>query len=207
MKKNEERILNYLSGLMNSSERNQFEKELADSEELKNELDDVNSRINRVKLTEPPEADERYFAGILPRVRESLAKEKKRAFRKYAFYLAPTAAAILIFSLFLFSPENEMVPHYKELAVEVINNFSDKEVSEKYFTQLESAPSDIYLQRNSDELNLEIPEELEIINDSYIRLLDSPAANEYGTLNRLSDSDLEIVYEKLNSTTSQKVIK
>ncbi|PKL82334.1 MAG: hypothetical protein CVV24_10610 [Ignavibacteriae bacterium HGW-Ignavibacteriae-3] len=207
MKKNEERILKYLSDLMSDSERNQFEKELALSEDLKNELNDVNSGINSLRFTEPPEADERYFAGILPRVREKLAKEKKRAFRKYAFYFAPSAAAILIFSLILFGPENEIVPQYRELAMEVINNISDKEVSENYFTQLESNPADIYFQKNSDELNLEIPDGLEIKNDSYIRLLDSPAANEYSTLSRLSDSDLEIVYEKLSSATSQKVLK
>ncbi|MFA7228300.1 MAG: hypothetical protein WC061_04630 [Melioribacteraceae bacterium] len=207
MKKNEERILNYLSCLSDSGERIRFEEDLASSEELKKEFEMIHSRIKSIDLAEYPETDERYFAGLIPRVREKLENRKTYFSRKIVYYTAPAAAAIIIISLVLFNPGTDFESQYKELAEAVVDNISDTVVSEKYFTELESRPAEAVLTEREDNYKFQFPAELEVTNDTYARLLDNPIAEEYGTLNRLSDNELEIVYDKLNSNSSQKVTK
>lgn len=207
MKKNDERILKYLSKLMSENERLDFEIKLASSDELKSDLASINNQLEEVSFPKTIEVDERYFANLLPRVRERLEKKKKIILWKSAYYFTPTAAAVVILSFLLFSSKAEFDTQYKELADEVVNNFSDKKVSGKYFAEMESNPADIILTTNSGEFSIQIPSEVEITSESYTRLIDSPVSEYYRTLSGLSEKQLEIIYEKLNSITSQKVTK
>lgn len=207
MKKNDERILKYLSELMNEKERLNFEKELASSDELSNDLASITNQLEEVSHLQAIEVDERYFANLLPRVRERLQKKKKMVLWKSAYYFTPTAAAVVILSFLLFNSKTEFETQYHELANEVVNNFSNQEVSEKYFTELESSPAEIIIPATSGEVNYQIPPEVEVNNESYTRLIDNPVSEDYRTLRDLSENELEIIYEKLNSTTSQKVTK
>ncbi len=211
MKKNDERILKYLSEMMDENERVDFEKELISSTGLANDLASINSRLEKATLPKIIDVDERYFANLVPRVHEQLRKKKKNIFWKSAYYLTPTAAAAAaaaaVLFIFLFTSKTELETQYKDLANEVVSNFSDQEVSEKYFTELESNPADIVLTADTDELSFQIPSEVEINTESYTRLIDNPVSEDYRTLNGLSEKELEIVYEKLNSESSQKVIK
>jgi hypothetical protein len=207
MKKNEERILKFLSELMSENERLDFEKELANSDELKSDLASIKNPLEEACLPKTIEVDERYFANLLPRVRKRLEKKSKIISWKSAYYFTPTAAAVVILSFLLFSSKVEFDTQYKELADEVVNNFSDQEVSGKYFAELESNPADIILTTNSGEFSIQIPSEVEITRESYTRLIDNPVSEDYRTLSGLSEKQLEIIYEKMNSTTSQKVTK
>lgn len=207
MKKDDERILKYLSELMDAKERILFEEELAASQELKSDFESLKNRLEDFNLSKSIETDERYFANILPRVRERLDKRKKILSWRSAYFITPSMAAVAVLFILLLNSKSEFETQYKDLANEVLNNFSDKDVSENFFTELESNPADAILTQNSDPLSVQIPLELEINSESYSRLIDNSNAEEYSTLNRLSESDLEIVYEKLNSTTSQKVAK
>ncbi len=207
MKNNDDRILKYLSELMDVNERAEFEKELSSSGKLSNDFDAFKNQINVAVIPETIAADERYFTNLLPRIHKRMEKRNKLLSWKTVYYFVPTAAAVLVFTLLIVNPKSNFDANYKDLANEVVNNFSDKEVSDKYFTELESNPADAILTQSNDELNLQIPSDLEISSESYTRLIDNPVAEDYSTLSRLSDNELEIVYEKLNSTTSQKVIK
>lgn len=207
MKKDDERILKYLSELMDAKERILFEEELAASQELKSDFESSKNRLEDFNLSKSIETDERYFANLLPRVRERLEKRKKILSWRSAYFITPSMAAVAVLFILLLNSKSEFETQYKDLASEVLNNFSDKDVSENFFTELESNPADAILTQNSDPLSVQIPLELEINSESYSRLIDNSNAEEYSTLNRLSESDLEIVYEKLNSTTSQKVAK
>ena len=207
MKKNDERILKYLSELMSENERLNFEQELVNSKELKSDFDSINNQLEGASLTKTVDADERYFANLLPRVHGRIEKRNKFISWKTAYYFVPTAAAVVVFSLLIFHSKVDFETQYKDLASEVVNNFSDQEVSEKYFTELESNPADAILPQNSDEFSIQIPADLEISSESYTQLIDNSVSEDYKTLSRLSDKELEIVYEKLNSTTSQKVTK
>lgn len=207
MKKNDKRILKYLAELMDDTERHNFETELSESDELRKDFAAINNKLGQVGFDKAIEVDERYFANLLPRVRERLEKKRRIISWNTSFYATPTAAALVILLFLLFSSKVEFETQYKELAEEVVNNFSDEDVSAKYFTELDSSPADIYLTSNSDESNLQIPTEIELTNDSYTRLIDNPVTEDYRILRGLSEKDLEIVYEKLSSSTSQKVTK
>ncbi|MHB8931720.1 MAG: hypothetical protein ACYC5R_14080, partial [Melioribacteraceae bacterium] len=167
----------------------------------------LKNQINTAVIPAETAADERYFTNLLPRIHKRMEKRNKLLSWRTVYYAFPTAAAVLVFTLLMINPKPNFDESYKDLANEVVNNFSDQQVSTKYFTELESSPADDILTQSSDELNIRIPSDLEISNESYTRLIDNPVADDYSTLSRLSDKELEIVYENLNSATSQKVIK
>jgi len=203
MKRNEEKILKYISDSMSESERASFERELENSEELRISFGAINSELGKMALPGEIEADERYFANLLPRVRERIGSRKSFFYRKLAYYLTPTAAAVIVFSLFLFNSKTEFDLQYKELANAVVSNFSDSEVSENYFTELESNPADLIFTAITEDLNVQLPSELELNSDSYKRLIDNPVSEEYRTFRGLSDNDLEIIYNELQGSTSE----
>ncbi|MEK6552794.1 MAG: hypothetical protein AABZ54_05025, partial [Bacteroidota bacterium] len=151
------------------------------------------------------ETNEIYFANLLPRVYQRMDKKKKSWKFGGIYYLVPTATAVVVLFLFLLNTKTNYDTGYKDLANEVVNNLSDQEVSDKYLSELETDPANYVSNQNNDELNVQIPSDLVLNNDSYTRLVGNPLANEYSTLRNLSENDLETVYEKLNSTTSQKV--
>ena len=207
MKTNKERILKYISGDLTQEELIIFEEELKKSDQLKTDYDNIKLQLDDLSILKEFETNEIYFANLLPRVYQRMDKKKK--FRKFRgiYYLVPTATAVVVLFLFLLNTKTNYNAVYKDLANEVVNNLSDQEVSDKYLTELEIDPSDYVLNQNNDELNVQIPSDLELNSDSYTRLIGDPLANEYSTLRNLSENDLETVYKKLNSTTSQKVQK
>ncbi len=207
MKTNKEKILKYISGQLTQEELIIFEEELKKSDQLKTDYDRIKLQLDDLSISKEVEANEIYFGNLLPRVYQSIDKKKK--FRKFRgiYYLVPTVSAVIVLFLFLFNTKTNYDTGYKDLANEVVNNLSDQEVSDKYLTELEIDPTEYVLNQNNDELNVQIPSDLELNNDSYTRLIGNPLANEYSTLRNLSENDLETIYEKLNSTTSQKVQK
>ncbi|MFA5805929.1 MAG: hypothetical protein WC879_14935 [Melioribacteraceae bacterium] len=207
MKTNKEKILKYISGQLTNEEQIIFEEELKKTDQLKTDYDNIKLQLDDLSTRKEFETNEIYFANLLPRVYQRIDKKKK--FWKFGgiYYLTPTASAVVVLLLFLLNTKTNYDTGYKDLANEVVNNLSDQEVSDKYLTELEIDPTDYVLNQNKDELNVQIPSDLELNNDSYTRLIGNPLANEYSTLRNLSENDLETVYEKLNSTTSQKVQK
>jgi hypothetical protein len=207
MKTNKEKILKYISGQLTQEELIIFEEELKKSDQLKTDYDNIKLQLNDLSIKKEFETNEIYFTNLLPRVYQRIDKKKK--FWKFGgiYYLVPTASAVVVLFLFLLNTKTNYDTGYKDLANEVVNNLSDQEVSDKYLTELEIDPTEYVLNQNNDELNVQIPSDLELNNDSYTRLIGNPLANEYSTLRNLSENDLETVFEKLNSTTSQKVQK
>ncbi len=205
MKTNNEKILKYISGQLTQKELIIFEEELKKSDQLKTNYDNIKLQLDDLSKGQEFESNEIYFGNLLPRVYQRINKKKK--FRKFGgiYYLVPTASAVVVLFLFLLNTKTNYDTGYKDLANEVVNNLSDQEVSDKYLTELEIDPTEYVLNQNNDELNVQIPSELELNNDSYTRLIGNPLANEYSTLRNLSENDLETVFEKLNSTTSNKV--
>lgn len=207
MKTNKEKILKYISGQLTQEELIIFEDELKKSDQLKTDYDNIKLQLDDLSMGNEFRTNETYFANLLLRVYQRI--DIKKRFWKFGgiYYLVPTASAVVVLFLFLLNTKTNYDTGYKELANEVVNNLSDQEVSDKYLTELEIDPTDYVLNQNNDELNVQIPSDLELNSDSYTRLIGNPLANEYSTLRNLSENDLETVYEKLNSKTSQKVQK
>lgn len=203
MKKDDERILKYLSELMDAKERILFEEELAASQELKSDFESLKNRLEYLNLSKSLDADERYFANLLPRVRERLDKRKKILSWRSAYFITPSMAVVAVLLILLLNSKSEFETQYKDLASEVLNNFSDKEVSKEYLAGLESDPSDIILSGNNNELNFQIPSELDLSSASFTKLFDNPITDDYSTLRNLSDQELEVIYKKMNLITLQ----
>lgn len=205
MKTNEERILKYISGQLTKEELFKFEEELKKSNQLKRDYDNIKLQLDDLSIGKELETNEIYFTNLLPRVYQKIDEKKK--FRKSGsiYYLVPTVSAVVVLFLFLLNNKATNDTGYKDLANEVVNNLSDREVSDKYLAELETDPANYVSNQNNDELSVQIPTDLEVNSDSYTRLIGNPLANEFSTLRNLSDNDLETVYKKLNSTTSQKV--
>ena len=207
MKTNEEKILKYISGKLSKEEQIIFEDELKKSGQLKTDYDNIRLKLDDLSMRNEFEMNETYFANLLPRVYQRI--DKKKRFWKFGsiYYLVPTASAVVVLFLFLLNTKPNYDTGYKDLAAEVVNNLSDQEVSDKYSAELEADPANYTLTQNNDDLSVQIPSDLELNSDSYTRLIGNPLTNEYSPLRNLSEKDLEVVYEKLNSTTSTKVRK
>ncbi len=205
MKTNEEKILKYISGQLTKEELFVFEEDLKKSDQLKKDYDNIKLQLDDLSIGSELETNEIYFTNLLPKVYQKIDKKKK--FWKFGpiYYLVPTVSAVVVLFLFLFNNKTTNDTGYKDLANEVVNNISDQEVSDKYLVELETDPANYLSNQNNDELSIQIPSDLEVNSDSYTRLIGNPLANEFSTLRNLSDNDLETIYEKLNSTTSQKV--
>ncbi|MGK9367584.1 hypothetical protein ACSSWA_01635 [Melioribacter sp. Ez-97] len=122
MKPNEE-ILKYYSGLLTDEEKKSFEEKLSVSPRMKEEFDKTGEIINRLKEYSAADADESYFANLLPRVREKIDRQRgKVVFGKiaYALSISLAAALLLIFS-FVNTPVNSSTDYVLEQE-EVIKN-------------------------------------------------------------------------------------
>ncbi len=77
--KNNDTILKYLSGLLDEKEKSDFEKELTENPELKNEYDRISKNLDDLKIT--PVIDNAYFANLEQKVKsKSTGKSKTHSF-------------------------------------------------------------------------------------------------------------------------------
>ena len=126
---NDERIIKYLEGELSEAEKVLFEKELSDSEALRNELYAYKKVLTEFDEQKSFETDAHYFNSIIPKAREKLErKETINPFRKISF--AAAFILILVAGYFLFQPlffsSSENILTIEELA----NNMTDAELDE-----------------------------------------------------------------------------
>jgi len=198
MKKNEEKILKYFSGSLNEKERTEFEKELSFSKELNNEFMFLKSQIDFLKIDNEIPLDERYFANLLPRMKSRMEKRNFSYLSKKIYYIAPTLAAVTVLLFFIIKPSAVLESQYNTLENEVVNNISDKEVSQKYLYEIEGDPASVDLTFRDENLNSDITEDIDINNGALISLIEKNYSDDYSTLNKLSDKELEVIANNLN---------
>jgi hypothetical protein len=198
MKKNEERILRYFSDSMNKNEKSEFENELSLSKELHDEFLSLKERIDTFILKDEIPLDERYFANLLPRVKQRMEKRKMVFFPKKIYFMAPTLPAVIVLLLFIIKPSNTPENQYNTLANEVVNNISDQEVSQKYLYEIESDPASIELTFHEENLNSDLTEDADFNNDELKSLMIKNYSDDYSTLSKLSDKELEVIANNLD---------
>ena len=198
MKTNEEKILKYLSGLLGENERTDFEKELSLSKELHDEFMYLKSRIDFLKLDHEIPLDERYFANMLPLMRKRMEKRDTAYYLKRIYYVAPTLAAVVVLLMFILKPSAVPENQYNTLANEVVNNISDREVSQKYLYEIEGDPASIELTFREVNLNSELTADADVNNKELMSLIEKNYSEDYSTLSKLSDKELEVIANNLN---------
>jgi ABC-type microcin C transport system permease subunit YejB len=117
---------------------------------------------------------------------------------KKIYYIAPTLAAVTVLLFFIIKPSAVLESQYNTLENEVVNNISDKEVSQKYLYEIEGDPASVDLTFRDENLNSDITEDIDINNGALISLIEKNYSDDYSTLNKLSDKELEVIANNLN---------
>ena len=206
MKMNEEKILKYLSNLMTDEETTAFKKELEISESLRKEFEIIKQKILQISSVKNPDINDLYFTNLIPKVQQKISSTKSLWKKTYFYYVVPTVSAAAIIFFLFFNTKNNFEAQYKELAIEIVSSISDNEVSEKYIKEIENEPVEAII-NGSDVMEIKIPAEIKIDNENYIKLIGNPIMEEYSSMDHLSDSQLEKVYNKLSVSSSPEVAK
>jgi hypothetical protein len=206
MKKNDEKILKYLSNLMTDEETTAFKKELEISESLRKEFEIIKQKILQISSVKNPDINDLYFTNLIPKVQQKISSTKSLWKKTYFYYVVPTVSAAAIIFFLFFNTKNNFEAQYKELAIEIVSSISDNEVSEKYIKEIENEPVEAII-NGSDVMEIKIPAEIKIDNENYIKLIGNPIMEEYSSMDHLSDSQLEKVYNKLSVSSSPEVAK
>jgi hypothetical protein len=108
MKRNDD-ILKYLSDFMTVREKQDFEKELSLSEDLRNRLDEQKAMLKGINGLADIKEESPYFQNLLPRVRGRMEKKKSAVWvPKWAYLLASSAAVVLlVINLGKFTPVDQ----------------------------------------------------------------------------------------------------
>ncbi len=194
MKKINDEIVKYLSGIMSESEKKIFEEKLRTSNKTADEINSVQKLLGEFKENDF-NADENYFVNILPRFREN-ANTRSGRLRKLVYYLAPTFAVIIITLLLFEKSTTNNYDEYTELAEVVVNNIEDSEVSNSYLNYINLEPE--YGTINSDiDLLIEFENNESSIPDSYLNVIETANAVSFDLLEELTDEDLTDLYDGL----------
>jgi hypothetical protein len=199
MKKNNERIIKYLSEVMTDEERHSFEKELSESTELKESFTMVERALSSFKPDEEI-IGERYFNSLLPKVHNRLERRDIYSFWQKIYYLVHAAAAAIICMLFLFRQANSPSLSFETVAAEVVNKLSDAEVSNKYIEAIASNPEEIISYSDDSNISAVVPSEVDVNEEVISKYLNDSSVEEYSTLNGLDDADVEIIASNLNQS-------
>jgi len=135
MKKNDE-ILKYLSGMMNDTEKSDFENKMSASADLQNDFAKLNNKLAEICSLKDIKEDSPYFQNLLPRVRQKIEKRAIRKLYPQFAYLLPTAAAVflILFNTVKYAPSHASVNNINntQTSAEVNASASDTDLSEVY---------------------------------------------------------------------------
>lgn len=198
MKNKDERILKYLDGQMDPSQRKMFEDELKSSDELRNIFDDYINLMQSVEDAKKKNINSDYAETILPEFRKRVDQKKySRRYTPLAYGLA--IAAIIIFILFITLPINkEEIPLFADLSSEDINTKElDKLFDEMATLELISTYDDI---KSADLDSIYLSYYSSEVTESENKLENLFALNdlEYYEIEQiLSEKELEIVFNEI----------
>lgn len=201
MKKINDEILKYLSGMMSDSEMKLFEEKLKISEELNSQLNCVREVLAEFDIKNI-NADETYFNNLVPRIRQRMDSGKKYHLRKKLYYLVPALTIILLAIVFYPRNNNNLGNNLHELAEVVVNNIDDSEVTDKYSNYIILDASYNTLLSNKD-FTVGLENSNEAIPDSYFKLVDYSNTETLRALDNLPEEDLEKLYAELSNIKFQ----
>ncbi len=194
MNTNRERIIQYISELMNESERDSFSRELENSEELKTHFDSVKSDLEKLSFGKI-EADERYFSNLLPMVRNKLENPAKNKLLPRLAFVVPTLVAVVI-AILLIQPKYNSNSSNLEIVNEIIENLDDEIISSKYISDLELDVSRYYKTFASNTENNEVMAD-ESTKNRILTVYDYPLNDELLSAQSLTKEELENIYSKI----------
>lgn len=187
---NDERILKYLSGLLNEEEIKLFEAEIARSDELKERLKSVKNSLDKMKSAAEPEVDETYFVNLTPIIKEKSAKSVKKKFIPQISFVVSTIAAALIF---IFYYGNNSKNDDFSLAGNLLEDSSViKEVNDYFSNPLDE--DFLYYSVEENSPTAEFNPNYELINENEafeeLMTINLPVVDDYELLDNIGNTDL-----------------
>jgi hypothetical protein len=187
---NEERILKYLSDLMNEAEKSEFERELSTNEMLRAEYEKIKNGLNELKFV--PKTDETYFRNLPVNIRERISRKKKKKY--YRTFVATAAFTVLI--LFFILPQNNK-DNSELLQTNFDFTYNIDQINEEIYsnTSLDEIAEGFSLDRYLSNLSKNVsPEEVEeYLDEEYAGI---PADLILENL-QISDTEIERIYNEL----------
>jgi hypothetical protein len=182
------RIHKYLDGQLTEKEKAEFEIELENSSELRNELNKAKDLLFKLKSMSEVKSDSSYFGNILPEFRNK-ANKGKRLNPAFVFGLSSIIVFIVLFYLFSDKTDKDIIKITNELSdeefTETINQFYD----EYTFTDL-----DIDNEAYDSLMNSVLYDELNI---SYYSENLASQFDPSESFEELSEEEAEIIYKEI----------
>jgi hypothetical protein len=205
MKKIDEDILKYLSGLLNEEEKTDFENKLAVDSSFKERYNKIKDKVDEFSLVREIDFNETYFNNLLPIVHEKLIKHKKvKLIREYALII-PTVVVVLFVTIISIINRNGEIDLPKSLATEVINNIDDDELADNLIKDY-SFESVLNMSPANGEFEIYIPDNVNLSLNSISQYVDFSKID-YTQVENISGSELEKLYNNLSAITFEKVSK
>lgn len=195
MNANSERILRYLSELMDDKEKFEFEKELKANSVLTDEFDHLKSTLDDFS-TANIEVDERYFNNLIPSVRNKMeAPARTKMLPRLAFGF-PTFIVMIIVSVVFFKSGSDSRNGNADIVNEIIGNLDNEIVSSKYISDLDLDVNTAYKTLNDKAENQEIFYD-EQTKNKILAVYDYPLSDELLSVQSLSKEELSSIYSKI----------
>jgi hypothetical protein len=187
--------IKYLLNELSNEEKREFEKLLAESSELRNQLSIEKSKLDFINTYTSVEADNRYFTNIYPRFLQRLDEEKSTISVKN--FSAGFSFALMILLMLTFGINNGLRNSFD-------SSLTSSENEILSFLELTSLQSE----RNSFNINYEKVDN-QTISDTYFDQIDLELSeiknyisvnniDMRGEIQNLDDDEFESIYENLS---------
>jgi hypothetical protein len=193
-----DKVLRYIEEEMTPSEKEGFEKELANSQELKNEIAEYHRLMNHIKEAKKVSIDERYFTTIIPRFRLKQPTAKKRL---YPVYAAVSMAAVIIAIFILYPGKNGNIKSTIPQVTAVLDSSaieSPEQIAGDYNNIDDNTDTTII---ENDEYNAAIKkmllDELKVSEESLDSIYYSSYATYSQSISDLSDEESQVIYDEI----------
>lgn len=192
MHTNSEKILRYLSQLMDEKEKNEFELEINTNTQLSNEFDLLKAKLNELNVSNV-EFDERYFNALLPKIKNRIEKPAKSKLLPRLAYGLPTLAVVILSGIIFIKSGISTNNGVAEISTEIVNNIDNEIVSSKYISEFDLYVNGIYDYINDKSDYKEIDYD-ESTRNKILAVYDYPVDYELYSLEKLTKEELQSIY-------------
>ena len=205
MEKNEKKILQYFSGMMNDDDKGKFEIDLRNDEDLNARFKKIEMQLSKMDVSQKGiNLDDRYFNSILPNVRIKIDKKTPVFFQPKIVYSFASiiSAVILLFILLPISTNNEFsIKDYEDELATIINDDEAREsIEDIIYENYTYSLADNSFNQISEQLDLDLLNELTIDNNIKNDINNIHYSESYEYIEDLDEQELNAIINELSET-------
>jgi hypothetical protein len=193
--KNDIKIFEYLSDLMDEENKKKFEEEIKNSYSLSNKVNQYAQQLVEFSNFKDVEIDERYFSNLIPQMHKKLDHRKKNI-NKSIYYAIPIAAAVIVAIISFPFKNADTSFQLNSLTDFVVNNIENEDVADVLLSDYSLENSIFYNAEKSSNFNTGLPEVIEVSNGEFYNMIDISLLD-YNKSEFISDNELQNIYNKI----------